>query len=87
MHIYIHTHTQTYTHTYIKTYIHNRVLTFSAVFFAKSDVGIGTIVGSAMFNTIVIIALSGLFAGMVSVLPQLFSSIICVPRITALISN
>ncbi|KAJ8314335.1 hypothetical protein KUTeg_008896 [Tegillarca granosa] len=35
------------------------------VFVAKSDVGIGTIVGSAVFNVLVIIGVCGVFAGMV----------------------
>ena len=35
------------------------------VFFAKSDVGTGTIVGSAVFNILVIIGLSGLLTGSV----------------------
>jgi len=35
------------------------------VFFAKSDVGIGTIVGSALFNILFIIAMCGLGAGMI----------------------
>nr|XP_006824937.1 PREDICTED: sodium/potassium/calcium exchanger 3-like [Saccoglossus kowalevskii] len=35
------------------------------VFIAKGDVGVGTIVGSAVFNMLVIIGLCGLFAGQV----------------------
>ncbi|KAK6166194.1 hypothetical protein SNE40_022950 [Patella caerulea] len=35
------------------------------VFIAESDVGVGTIVGSAVFNILFIIAVCGLFAGMV----------------------
>jgi len=35
------------------------------VFVAKGDVGVGTIVGSAVFNILVIIAICGLFAGQV----------------------
>ncbi|XP_046350106.2 sodium/potassium/calcium exchanger 3-like [Haliotis rufescens] len=35
------------------------------VFFAKSDVGVGTIVGSAVFNLLFIIGVCGLLAGMV----------------------
>ncbi|XP_070577286.1 sodium/potassium/calcium exchanger 3-like [Ptychodera flava] len=35
------------------------------VFIAKGDVGVGTIVGSAVFNILVIIGLCGLFAGQV----------------------
>ncbi|CAG5126975.1 unnamed protein product [Candidula unifasciata] len=35
------------------------------VFFAQSDVGVGTIVGSAVFNILFIIGVCGLFAGMV----------------------
>ena len=40
----------------------------AGVFFAKSDVGLGAILGSAVFNILFILALCGLFAGMVSVL-------------------
>ncbi|BFZ01190.1 hypothetical protein BsWGS_04229 [Bradybaena similaris] len=35
------------------------------VFFAESDVGVGTIVGSAVFNILFIIGVCGLFAGMI----------------------
>ncbi|CAL1535831.1 unnamed protein product [Lymnaea stagnalis] len=35
------------------------------VFFAESDVGVGTIVGSAVFNILFIIGVCGVFAGMV----------------------
>ncbi|GFN80455.1 sodium:potassium:calcium exchanger [Plakobranchus ocellatus] len=35
------------------------------VFFAQSDVGVGTIVGSAVFNILFIIGVCGVFAGMV----------------------
>ncbi|RUS69259.1 hypothetical protein EGW08_022979 [Elysia chlorotica] len=35
------------------------------VFFAQSDVGVGTIVGSAVFNILFIIGICGVFAGMV----------------------
>ena len=38
----------------------------SGLFFAQSDVGIGTIVGSAVFNILFIVAMCGLFSGMVS---------------------
>ncbi|XP_056140427.1 sodium/potassium/calcium exchanger 3 [Lampris incognitus] len=38
------------------------------VFITKGDVGVGTIVGSAVFNILVIIGLSGIFAGQVIVL-------------------
>lgn len=37
----------------------------SGVFITKGDVGVGTIVGSAVFNILVIIGLSGIFAGQV----------------------
>ena len=37
----------------------------AGVFIAESDVGVGTIVGSAVFNILVIIGLCGIFAGMV----------------------
>uniref|UniRef100_A0A3B3U9T2 Sodium/calcium exchanger membrane region domain-containing protein n=1 Tax=Poecilia latipinna TaxID=48699 RepID=A0A3B3U9T2_9TELE len=37
------------------------------VFITKGDVGVGTIVGSAVFNILVIIGLSGIFAGQVTV--------------------
>ena len=36
------------------------------VFFAKSDVGLGTIVGSAVFNIFVIISVVALFSGQVN---------------------
>ena len=39
---------------------------FAGVFIAKGDVGVGTIVGSAVFNILVIIGLCGLFAGQVN---------------------
>ncbi|XP_045896057.1 sodium/potassium/calcium exchanger 3-like isoform X2 [Micropterus dolomieu] len=39
-----------------------------AVFITKGDVGVGTIVGSAVFNILVIIGLSGIFAGQTVVL-------------------
>ena len=38
---------------------------FSGVFITKGDVGVGTIVGSAVFNILVIIALCAAFAGQV----------------------
>ena len=38
----------------------------SGVFFAHSDVGVGTIVGSAVFNILFIVGLCGLGAGMAS---------------------
>lgn len=37
----------------------------SGVFITKGDIGLGTIVGSAVFNILVIIGLSGIFAGQV----------------------
>lgn len=37
----------------------------AGVFITKGDVGVGTIVGSAVFNILVIIGLSGIFAGQV----------------------
>ncbi|GFS23865.1 sodium:potassium:calcium exchanger [Elysia marginata] len=37
----------------------------NGVFFAQSDVGVGTIVGSAVFNILFIIGVCGVFAGMV----------------------
>lgn len=37
----------------------------TGVFITKGDVGVGTIVGSAVFNILVIIGLSGIFAGQV----------------------
>lgn len=39
---------------------------FTGVFIAESDVGVGTIVGSAVFNILFIVGVCGLFAGMVS---------------------
>lgn len=41
------------------------VLLPTGVFITKGDVGVGTIVGSAVFNILVIIGLSGIFAGQV----------------------
>ena len=35
------------------------------MFIAKGDVGVGTIVGSAVFNVLIIISLCALFAGQV----------------------
>ena len=53
----------------------NKTLTFridvvpgasaAAVFITRGDVGVGTIVGSAVFNILVIIGLCGIFAGQV----------------------
>lgn len=40
---------------------------FTGVFIAKGDVGVGTIVGSAVFNILVIIGLCAMFAGSVSI--------------------
>lgn len=37
----------------------------TGVFITKGDVGVGTIVGSAVFNILVIIGLSGIFSGQV----------------------
>ena len=37
----------------------------SGVFITKGDVGVGTIVGSAVFNILCIIGVCGLFAGQV----------------------
>ena len=39
------------------------------VFIAKSDVGVGTIVGSAVFNILVIVGLCGLFTATVCKVP------------------
>lgn len=41
---------------------------FLGVFITKGDVGVGTIVGSAVFNVLVIIGLCGIFAGQVCTL-------------------
>lgn len=41
------------------------LITSAGVFITKGDVGVGTIVGSAVFNILVIIGLSGIFAGQV----------------------
>lgn len=38
---------------------------FAGVFITKGDVGVGTIVGSAVFNILCIIGVCGLFAGQV----------------------
>ena len=40
---------------------------FTGVFIAESDVGVGTIVGSAVFNILFIVGVCGLFAGMVRI--------------------
>lgn len=40
----------------------------SGVFITKGDVGVGTIVGSAVFNILVIIGVCGIFAGQVGFL-------------------
>jgi Ca2+/Na+ antiporter len=36
---------------------------FSGVFITKGDVGVGTIVGSAVFNILFVIGICGIFAG------------------------
>lgn len=41
---------------------------FLGVFITKGDVGVGTIVGSAVFNVLVIIGICGIFAGQVHTL-------------------
>lgn len=38
---------------------------FLGVFITKGDVGVGTIVGSAVFNILIIIGLCGIFSGQV----------------------
>jgi Ca2+/Na+ antiporter len=38
---------------------------FSGVFITKGDVGVGTIVGSAVFNILFVIGICGIFAGQV----------------------
>uniref|UniRef100_A0A3Q0T3C0 Sodium/calcium exchanger membrane region domain-containing protein n=1 Tax=Amphilophus citrinellus TaxID=61819 RepID=A0A3Q0T3C0_AMPCI len=43
------------------------------VFITKGDVGVGTIVGSAVFNILVIIGICGIFAGQVCALQRLLS--------------
>lgn len=40
---------------------------FLGVFITKGDVGVGTIVGSAVFNVLVIIGICGIFSGQVHV--------------------
>ena len=49
----------------IKLNVFSQYFTSIGVFFAKSDVGVGTIVGSAVFNVLFIVAICGLCAGMV----------------------
>lgn len=49
----------------------------SGVFITKGDVGVGTIVGSAVFNILVIIGLSGIFAGQVEENPSATSVTCC----------
>lgn len=55
-----------------KTRVHDFSLIFLlldlAVFITKGDVGVGTIVGSAVFNILVIIGICGIFAGQVRTL-------------------
>ena len=46
--------------------INTRFCIVSGVFISKSDVGVGTIVGSAVFNILFIIGVCAIFAGMVS---------------------
>lgn len=41
-------------------------VSFPGVFITHGDVGVGTIVGSAVFNILCIIGVCGLFAGQVS---------------------
>lgn len=48
---------------------------FLGVFITKGDVGVGTIVGSAVFNILVIIGICGIFSGQVHT-PRSSSSII-----------
>lgn len=43
-------------------------LCFLGVFITKGDVGVGTIVGSAVFNVLVIIGICGIFSGQVHTL-------------------
>ncbi len=43
----------------------NNCLFISGVFITKGDLGVGTIVGSAVFNILVIIGVCGIFAGQV----------------------
>lgn len=69
---------------------------FSGVFITKGDVGVGTIVGSAVFNILCIIGVCGLFAGQVRAfndplqlllhpVPWLYCRITC--RVHSLASN
>lgn len=46
-------------------------LSISGVFITKGDVGVGTIVGSAVFNILVIIGVCGIFAGQVKTCQRL----------------
>lgn len=54
-------------HRFLEVVLPNRTLfpPPAGVFITKGDVGVGTIVGSAVFNILVIIGLSGIFAGQV----------------------
>lgn len=52
--------------TFVSVMSHHFLFQLPAgVFITKGDVGVGTIVGSAVFNILVIIGLSGIFAGQV----------------------
>ena len=44
----------------------SRLMLFSGIFVAKGDVGVGTIVGSAVFNIVCVIGVCGLFVNSVS---------------------
>lgn len=48
----------------------SRFFWFSGVFVTEGDVGVGTIVGSAVFNILVIIGICGIFAGQVHAPPD-----------------
>lgn len=49
------------------TWLLHRIIFYSpGVFITEGDVGVGTIVGSAVFNILCIVGVCGLFAGHVS---------------------
>lgn len=55
-------------HIYLMTSVLFFLAVFLGVFITKGDVGVGTIVGSAVFNILVIIGICGIFSGQVHTL-------------------
>lgn len=56
----------TYNDTHIPN-VSNTFIFFPGVFITKGDVGVGTIVGSAVFNILFVIGLCGILAGEVHI--------------------